>query len=535
MHPIVNVTGEERSNKVSDNSTYPSTQLDRYEPFHSTSLTYIYTNTEVFSKYDLQSNGVTQEIWQDPLTPGNVHGCFMKSDQDAGWTDRTVVYIFSTDFGATWNNLGNVPTSGIRSGFGAITGLSNGAALIACHTADGGGTVRTQAYADLGAGFGAFVRLDPGASPGGDAIWPRIIATSSITNPVKFVVTASINSTSEDLTYTNTGTSLTTPGTFNGWVQYQSANAETYSFARGDDGRIGNAYLGGGADLEGDVLYRFSTDNGLTWSSPTTAWNSNFTTDSLGAVRGVTMSYLGNVPYVAFETGHIAAGSYVPGLPSQIRIWSPSINGGTPKIIADSSTVPFYPNITLPDVLFPIARPSIGKSSSGNALVVSFVSTTANYNADTVNFFGGWLTYSTNAGNIWSTPERSTPTVPIRDWRYLCVSPTNNVLGSIMKVQMLGQSDSIPGSLPNGALPGKAQCFGITTDIVVTTGINTISTIVPGQFSLAQNFPNPFNPSTSIRFDIRNSDRVTLKVYNTTGQEVASLINNEIVSAGTKE
>ncbi|MEO6696040.1 MAG: T9SS type A sorting domain-containing protein, partial [Ignavibacteria bacterium] len=42
-------------------------------------------------------------------------------------------------------------------------------------------------------------------------------------------------------------------------------------------------------------------------------------------------------------------------------------------------------------------------------------------------------------------------------------------------------------------------------------------------------------PSTSIRFDIRNSDRVTLKVYNTTGQEVASLINNEIVSAGTKE
>jgi len=323
MHPIINITGEEKSNNVlPDNKISSPPKLDIYEPVHSTSLVFVYTNTGITSKYDLQSNGVPAEIWQDPLTPGNVHAVFMKSDQDAGWSDRTCVYLLSTDFGATWNNLGNVPGSGLRSGFPALSGLSNGSALIACHTADGGGTVRAQAYADLGAGFGAFERLDPtvvGVS--GDPIWPRIIGTSSVSNTNKFVITGSVNTTAENLTYANTGTSLTTPGTFTGWVQYNSSNAETYSFARGDDGRIGNAYLGGTPDIEGDVLYRFSTDNGLTWSTSVTVWDCNFATDSLGSVRGPTMTYLGNVPFVAFETGHLAPGSgYFPGLPSSIRI-----------------------------------------------------------------------------------------------------------------------------------------------------------------------------------------------------------------------
>lgn len=47
----------------------------------------------------------------------------------------------------------------------------------------------------------------------------------------------------------------------------------------------------------------------------------------------------------------------------------------------------------------------------------------------------------------------------------------------------------------------------------------------PNNFELAQNFPNPFNPNTSIKFNLPESGNVKLTVFNVLGQEVAVLIN----------
>ncbi|HQI42067.1 MAG: hypothetical protein B6D44_15340 [Ignavibacteriales bacterium UTCHB2] len=57
--------------------------------------------------------------------------------------------------------------------------------------------------------------------------------------------------------------------------------------------------------------------------------------------------------------------------------------------------------------------------------------------------------------------------------------------------------------------------------------------VVPAQFFLDQNYPNPFNPATEIKFGITESANVDLRIYDALGKEVAVLINNEFMNAGS--
>ncbi len=63
-------------------------------------------------------------------------------------------------------------------------------------------------------------------------------------------------------------------------------------------------------------------------------------------------------------------------------------------------------------------------------------------------------------------------------------------------------------------------------------GISAISNLIPGEFSLSQNFPNPFNPSTQIRFDIPAGEigdpRVNLTVFDMLGRISAVLIDRKL-------
>jgi hypothetical protein len=66
---------------------------------------------------------------------------------------------------------------------------------------------------------------------------------------------------------------------------------------------------------------------------------------------------------------------------------------------------------------------------------------------------------------------------------------------------------------------------GSSEEAAVTEATPSLNNAVITEYALAQNFPNPFNPSTQIVFDVVTENFTTLKVFNANGQEVATLFN----------
>jgi hypothetical protein len=65
----------------------------------------------------------------------------------------------------------------------------------------------------------------------------------------------------------------------------------------------------------------------------------------------------------------------------------------------------------------------------------------------------------------------------------------------------------------------------VGSEAYVTEAMTKLENEIPGLFALRANFPNPFNPSTTIKFDVARSGQVKLKVYNILGQEIATLVD----------
>ncbi len=83
------------------------------------------------------------------------------------------------------------------------------------------------------------------------------------------------------------------------------------------------------------------------------------------------------------------------------------------------------------------------------------------------------------------------------------------------------------GAVINGTLIG---------DTSFLVGINQINENIPIDFKLFRNYPNPFNPSTKIRFDIsgKSVEQTFLTVYDLLGNEIAALVNQQL-QPGTYE
>ena len=80
----------------------------------------------------------------------------------------------------------------------------------------------------------------------------------------------------------------------------------------------------------------------------------------------------------------------------------------------------------------------------------------------------------------------------------------------------------------NIALGAFTTRLFILTDTLIATGVSApLAASEPLQFSLAQNYPNPFTPTTTIAFHLPQSGRVRLRVYDLLGKEMDVLLEEE--------
>lgn len=68
----------------------------------------------------------------------------------------------------------------------------------------------------------------------------------------------------------------------------------------------------------------------------------------------------------------------------------------------------------------------------------------------------------------------------------------------------------------------------IVTLVRTTVGINLLSTAIPEKFNLENNYPNPFNPQTNINFDLPVNAFADLRIYDTKGSEVKTLLSENL-------
>jgi hypothetical protein len=92
-----------------------------------------------------------------------------------------------------------------------------------------------------------------------------------------------------------------------------------------------------------------------------------------------------------------------------------------------------------------------------------------------------------------------------------------------------------PASSSNVETASEGSYF-LLDDLEFGAAVNSVEQLGTGivEYRLAQNYPNPFNPATKISFSLPQSGNVKMTVFNIIGQEVATLLN-ENMNAGTHE
>ncbi len=106
------------------------------------------------------------------------------------------------------------------------------------------------------------------------------------------------------------------------------------------------------------------------------------------------------------------------------------------------------------------------------------------------------------------------------DMGFAIPASSNTKVKSAVGQSFIGTTKSVTNWIDSGFL-ADTLLRGPVTAVRGDAGTN-----IPSTYELNQNFPNPFNPSTNIRFALPRESAVKLVVYNILGQEVITLVDD---------
>lgn len=479
--------------------------------------------------YDLQSTSSPRNIVQNPMDRDDIHIVMTHSYyNDVTFQNKVTKYFYSETQGDSWSFIADVPIE--NSSFPNISLTSGGFALIANQSLNAG-QMSVIVYSDVFPGLGSFTRLNPKTQfTNYSGLWGKILGLNNIqgVGDNKFILVSADNTRPLLI-----GKSLQTSNFMNSTSTPDLDVAEGYSIAKSAGGKIGLAFLGTGANMN-DVFFMESTDHGNTFSAPIKIydWVDNGSY-SFGAFRTVSLAYYHNFPYVAFDVVNVnSSGSYLPDASAHLRIWSSIYPGADPSRSNEIILNIMKTNYTgTTEQLASVCRPSLGVYRNSESLIhdaALFI--TYNYvvpqNINNENFTNVKVAkYSPAERQFIGHIDIKLPGQQL-DYKYPNLSEY-----SVGKISMGVLVDSMPGSFVNGGQKSLATYQFVSFDQSKywlwnpVTNVETIG-IVAESYSLSQNFPNPFNPETKIKFTVPdNNANIKLSVYDISGKVIATLVD----------
>lgn len=327
-------------------------------------------------------------------------------------------------------------------------------------------------------------------------------------------------------------------------------NARTYTAANGNNA-VSVGYWNATAPTS--LRVKSSTNGGTSFGSEVTVITEGFTVNGTAIAPwfNADMIYKPGTTNLYMAFGTLETGNFGTTRGYKLLVWSPSVNGGTPVRVVDYLNYPPMADTNIWNDrtrniqvgMTAMSHPGLAFSNDGSRLFVVYSGlqldtvNSTNYSTDgSYNYNDIFVQYSDDQGATWSAPRNLTNT-PNADEIYPSISRVNNTNTSISITYALSEC---PGStsFTNTSTP-RCKVYQIykkyNPETGVVIGIQNVSNEVPATFSLQQNYPNPFNPSTTIRFSVPKASVVTVGVYDVTGKLVATIANNEYVTAGVKE